>query len=642
MAHWGMEDVQACFGDTADLNTRQITVGGQRLRLLFLDGLTSGGDIAEQVLKPLMETVSPGSIQEVLTQAERARVYCAVAERTQDPAQTADKLLHGYCAVIFPGTDTALCFETKTSARRGPSAPESENTVKGAKDAFTETMRINTSLLRRHLRTAQLRFSQKTVGLRTKTAVTVCYLADLTAPELVRRMEKRLENIDIDGMLTPASVEEYVTGSRRTAFPLLQYTERPDTFCQGLLNGQVGLLVDGLPLGYLAPVNLGVLMKSTEDRAVDYLSASCLRVLRYLALLAALLLPGLYVAMATYHQEMIPTKLLLAIIESKREVPFDTVFEVVGLLAAFELLQEAGLHLPQAIGTAVSIIGGLVVGTTAVDARLVSPAALIVTASAGICGFTLPSRDLSDAVRIWRFALAILAGAGGLFALTAGGIALLIHLSGLTSLDVSYLAPFSDARARRAVLRPLLVRQKWRDTALHPQDLKNQGDVMLNKISIALLATASVVSLCMLPRTGTDAAKLLPAQVLVIAQEDGRITVESDNGASGSGTTLPDALAAMREGAEGTLFLDTAEHIILLQSTQSLLPAAVRQRQFRPAAKLYLARMDALDADGCVEFLQAHPGAVTLADAHAALLRGEALDPAILLPGENGGIILAG
>ena len=235
MAHWGMEDVQACFGDTADLNTRQITVGGQRLGLLFLDGLTSGGDIAEQVLKPLMETVTPGSIQEVLTQAERARVYCAVAERTQDPAQTADKLLHGYCAVIFPGTDTALCFETKTSARRGPSAPESENTVKGAKDAFTETIRINTSLLRRHLRTAQLRFSQKTVGLRTKTAVTVCYLADLTAPELVRRMEKRLENIDIDGMLTPASVEEYVTGSRRTAFPLLQYTERPDTFCQGCL-----------------------------------------------------------------------------------------------------------------------------------------------------------------------------------------------------------------------------------------------------------------------------------------------------------------------------------------------------------------------------------------------------------------------
>lgn len=165
---------------------------------------------------------------------------------------------------------------------------------------------------------------------------------------------------------------------------------------------------------------------------------------------------------------------------------------------------------------------------------------------------------------------------------------------------------------------------------------------MLNKISIALLAAASVISLCMLPRTGTDAAKLLPAQVLVIAQEEGQITVESDNGVSGSGAALPDALASMRENAEGTLFLDTAEHIVLLQSAQALLPAAARQRQFRPAAKLYLADMDVLAAEDCVDFLQAHPGSVTLADAHAALLRGEALSPAILLPGENGGIILAG
>lgn len=466
----------AQFEDAADFETRKVLCGGQLLTVLFLDGLTSGGDIAEQVVRPLAQMTDEAREEVLYTRALQGGVWCASVKEPESTQQAAELLVNGFCVILFPKSGKALGCEVKTGEKRSPSPPETENTVKGAKDAFTETMRINTSLLRRHLRTAQLRFLQKTVGLRTKTAVTVCYLADLTAPELVRRMEKRLGAIDIDGMLTPASVEEYVTGSRRTAFPLLQYTERPDTFCQGLLNGQVGLLVDGLPLGYLAPVNLGILMKSTEDRAVDYLSASCLRVLRYLALLAALLLPGLYVAMAMYHQEMIPTKLLLAIIESKREVPFDTVFEVIGLLATFELLQEAGLHLPQAIGTAVSIIGGLVVGTTAVDAHLVSPAALIVTASAGICGFTLPSRDLSDAVRIWRFALAILAGAGGLFALTAGGIALLIHLSGLTSLDVSYLAPFSDARARRAVLRPLLARQKWRDATLRPQDLKNQGD----------------------------------------------------------------------------------------------------------------------------------------------------------------------
>ena len=180
MENWGAAELRALFGGSADVAERQIMAGGQKLDVLFLDGLTSGGDIAEQVLRPLMQTVQPGSMQAVLAQAEQARVYCAVAERVTAPEDAADKLLHGYCVVVFPGTGAALCFETKTDTRRGPSAPESENTVKGAKDAFTETMRINTSLLRRHLRSAQLRFVQKTVGLRSQTAVTVCFLADLT------------------------------------------------------------------------------------------------------------------------------------------------------------------------------------------------------------------------------------------------------------------------------------------------------------------------------------------------------------------------------------------------------------------------------------------------------------------------------
>ena len=283
--------------------------------------------------------------------------------------------------------------------------------------------------------------------------MTLCYVDGVTPPERVARMRARLGEIQLEALLSPAAVEESVTGARRTAFPMMQYTERTDKFCQGLLAGQVGLLVDGLPEGFLAPVSLGRLMQSPEDRAVDHVSATCVRVLRYLAGLASLLLPGLYAAMAMYHQGMIPTKLLEAIIESKQNVPFPTILEVLGLLAAFEILQEAGLHLPQAIGTAVSIIGGLVVGTAAVDAKLVSPAALIVTASAGICGFALPSRDLSDALRIWRFALAALGGLAGLFGVTVGVLALLLHLSGLSSLGEAYLAPFSAVRAGGAFVR---------------------------------------------------------------------------------------------------------------------------------------------------------------------------------------------
>ena len=469
-----VEAVKAQFDGAADLCCREIAAGGQVLTALFLDGMTSGSEIAEFVLRPLAENLTGPTAEDCYVQAQRGAVWCAVCEEVESPEETADKLTHGYCAVLFPGLRRALCFEVKSGTRRGPSAPEAENTVKGAKDAFTETVRINTALVRRHLRTPQLRLTQKTVGRRSRTNVTVCSVAGLTDPTLVRRMEERMDGIDIDGLLSPAAVEEYVTGSRRTAFPLLDYTERTDKFCQGLLRGQVGLLVDGLPLGYLAPVDLGLLMESPEDRAVDYISASCVRVLRYLALALSLLLPGLYVAMAVFEQQMLPTKLLLAIIESKRDVPFSTTLEVLALLAAFELLQEAGLHLPQAIGTAVSIIGGLVVGTAAVEAKLVSPAALIVAATAGICGFTLPSRDLSDAARLWRFLIAMMAGAAGLFGVMVGGLLLLVHLAGLSSLDVAYLAPFSEAKGWRAVLRPRLVRQKSRDAVLRAEDEKNQ------------------------------------------------------------------------------------------------------------------------------------------------------------------------
>ena len=225
---------------------------------------------------------------------------------------------------------------------------------------------------------------------------------------------------------------------------MLQYTERTDRFCQGILNGQVGLLIDGLPLGYLAPVDLGGLMESQEDRGVDYISASCIRVLRYAALLLSLLLPGFFIALSAFHHEMIPLPLLKAIIESRQSVPFSTAVEVLGLLIAFELLQESGIHLPQAIGQSVSVIGGIVVGTAAVEAKLISPAALIAVSIAGVCGFVQPNRDLAEAVRVWRFLLAALGALGGLFGVTVGAIALLIHLSGLTSLGCSYLAPFSE------------------------------------------------------------------------------------------------------------------------------------------------------------------------------------------------------
>ncbi len=452
--------LRGAFGGTGDFVVRNVDVGRWRLRVYFIDGLTSGGDISDFVVKPLSKALEGARVGELLERAVNGAVYNAVVEPVSDLDAAISKLLNGFTLVLFPGESTALAFETKTTVDRGPSEPSVENTVKGAKDAFTENMRINTSLLRRHMRSASLRFTQCVAGKRTQTNISVAWVEGVTGKELVDRTVARLEKLELESLATPAAVEESITGSRRTAFPLLQYTERTDRFITALLDGRIGILVDGLPMGYLAPVDLGRLMTSPEDLSRDYVSASAIRVIRYGALLVSLLLPALYVAMAAFHQEMIPTKLLLAIIESKESVPFPTILEVLGLLLAFEILQEAGLQLPQSIGQTVSIIGGLVVGTAAVEAKLISPAPLIVVSVAGICGFALPGRDFADAIRIWRLLLAILASVGGLFGLSAGFLLLTGHLAGLRSYGVPYLSPFSAATGGGAVLRKRLEHQR--------------------------------------------------------------------------------------------------------------------------------------------------------------------------------------
>ena len=461
------QNIANIFRDAADFIRRELRCGEYTLYAYAIDGLIASAYASDYIFKPITQHLHGTSMQELYQHALDGMIYNNVAKPCDDLDTVALLLVNGFCVVLFPGAG-AIAFEVRTPDKRGTSAPEVENTVKGAKDAFVETIRSNTSYIRRHLRSPDLRLYETQVGRRSLTNVSVIWLEGITNPQYVEQMKNRIAEIDIDGMISPSSVEEYITGSRTTAFPLIQYTERSDRFCQGILEGRVGLLVDGLPLGYLAPADLMYLMESPEDRGRDYVGASAIRVLRYLALAVSLLLPGIYIALAAYHQALLPLPLLRTIIESKQAVPFTTMSEVLGLLIAFELLQESGIHLPQAIGQSVSVIGGIVVGTAAVEAGIISPVALIAVSVAGVCGFVLPNRDLANAIRIWRFFIAVLSALAGLYGSMAGLLILLIHLSGLKSLGISYLAHTGH------ILRKRLKKDVYRTVKLNPKDRRNQ------------------------------------------------------------------------------------------------------------------------------------------------------------------------
>ena len=472
-----LEGLKGAFSDCADFFTRTVALGDgeHRATVCFLLGMARNERLQDYVLKPMMsdKVLAGAKIADLPVLLEQKAVYAQTVKRPKDLDEAVNDLIAGSCAVCLPGGEV-ITIPVPTEEKRSIGQPENEPALKGSRESFVESIRTNTSMLRRHLRSPDLRMAEHIVGRQSLTPVDVLWLEGIADPETVARVRRRLDDMDIDAIEAAGNLEEYLTDSVQTPFPLLPYTQRPDRFCQGLLEGRVGIMADGIPLGWLAPGTMDQFFITAQDRAYHYIVASVLRLVRYGCAVLSVLLPALYIAVVTYHPEAIPLRLALSIVAAKQDVPFSTVFEVLILLLSFEVIQEAGLRLPGPIGSAVSILGGLVVGNAAVQAHIVSPAVLIVVAVAGIAGYTQPSQDMGNALRLWRFLLAVLGGVGGLFALAGGVAALIWHLAGLESFGVPYLTPFTAGGGVKKLLRLPLRWEKWREVTPFGMNRRNQ------------------------------------------------------------------------------------------------------------------------------------------------------------------------
>ena len=479
------ERVAEVFADCVDFGQRDFFLNNdpdKRVRLCFVQGQVRAERACDYVLRPMAQNNALGretTPDEAYELMKNGGVYALTVQERTTLDQVVFDLIDGWIAVFFPGRETVLTYSVATEEKRSVSDPENEPDVKGARDSFVESVRTNTSLVRRRFRAPELKIRELQVGRQSVTPVDILYIEGLTDPTLVAEAVRRVEGIDIDALLTTGNLEEYIVDEVDTAFPLVAYTERPDRFCSGLAEGRVGIIVDGIPMGYLVPGTIDRFMSAGQDKNSNWMVASTLLVMRWLCVLVTLFLPALYIAAVLFQPEMIPLRLAQSIIDAKARVPFSTLTEVLVMLAAFEVLQEAGVRLPSSIGQTVSILGGLVVGSAAVEARIVSPAVLVVVAIAGIAGYTIPSQDFSGAVRLCRFALAILAGIMGLMGVVLGGIFLVCRLASLETFGIPYLTPFASAPGQQkeghTIIRQPLVRTTLRPGFLRPRNRRNQG-----------------------------------------------------------------------------------------------------------------------------------------------------------------------
>lgn len=438
--------LQSIYKDCADVVFRHFTIAGKvKAALIYIEGMSNIEEIDKSILAPLMrQTVTPNEkLNEIIAQ----RLTVSSIKENETFADAIEQIASGNPVILVDKNPVAISAGLSKWEKRAVEEPLSETVVRGPREGFTESSVVNTSLLRRRIKSPKLKMISLNIGRETQTKTTIAYLEGIADPSLVEEVKNRLKRIDIDGILESGYLEEFIEDHPFSPFPQILSTERPDVAAANLLEGRVVILVDGTPFVMIVPISLYSLLQASEDYYERFMIGTLIRWMRYGFLVMALLLPSVYVAVLTFHQEMIPTTLLLTFAKSRELIPFPALVEALIMEITFEALREAGIRLPKQVGSAVSIVGALVIGQAAVSAGLVSAPMVMVVAITGIASFTIPRYNGAIAIRMLRFPIMLLAGTLGLLGIMLGLIAIIVHLSTVRSFGLPYLAPMGPMRA---------------------------------------------------------------------------------------------------------------------------------------------------------------------------------------------------
>ena len=357
----------------------------------------------------------------------------------------AQGMLTGDAILFVDGYDKALKIADKGYPGAAIKEPDSEKSIRGSREGFTDSIKMNTALIRKRLRSTRVRVKELEQGVRSHTKVDMVYMQDLANPMVLEEIQKRLEAYEIDGVLDSGVIEQLAERKWYSPFPQFQTTQRPDRAALAVMEGRVVVLSDNSPVALILPTDFNSFIKTSDDYYNRFEEATFARILRYFAVFFSMALPGLYLAVTNFHTQILPTPLLLSFWEARIGVPFPAALEVILMELSFELLREAGVRLPGAMGNTIGIVGGLIIGQAAVDANIVSPIVVIVVAFTALCSFSIPNEEFAFSFRILKFFLIIMSAWLGFFGLLVGLLVILIHLSRLKSFGIPYLMPFVGA-----------------------------------------------------------------------------------------------------------------------------------------------------------------------------------------------------